>query len=230
MLKEIVKKTPVVRSIARAILRTIAARGQTDFESGDYWEKRYQTKGNSGAGSYNRLAVYKAERLNEFVKQHKILSVIEFGSGDGAQLQLAEYPQYIGVDVSETAISLTKKLFSNDPTKIFYHSSEFKPETKAELSMSLDVVYHLVEYSVFDTYLNQLFDSASRYSIIYSSNYDTQSDAVHVKHRKFTDWVEQNRPDFKLIGTEKNRYPWDPADADNSSFADFFFFKRIQIK
>lgn len=228
MLKQLIKKTPVVRTIARAVLSMIAARRQDKFESGDYWEQRYQTRGNSGAGSYNRLAYYKAERLNAFVAEHNIKSVIEFGSGDGAQLKLAHYPSYIGVDVSETAIQLTRETFADDESKRFLHSSELSSDIRAELSLSLDVVYHLIEEAVFETYLQQLFDAATRYCIIYSSDTDKLSDAVHVKHRKFTDWVAKNRRDFKLISVEKNRYPWDVGDPDNTSFADFFFFERVQ--
>src|ERR1035438_9808248 len=72
--------------------------------SGAYWELRYRTGGNSGPGSYGRLAHFKADTLNGFVDQHKIASVIEWGSGDGSQLQLANYPAYTGVDVSKTAV------------------------------------------------------------------------------------------------------------------------------
>lgn len=37
---------------------------------------------------------------NDFVRARGIDSVIEFGCGDGAQLALAEYPAYGGIDVS----------------------------------------------------------------------------------------------------------------------------------
>ena len=66
----------------------------------DYWENRYERGLTSGAGSYGRLAHFKAEVLNEYVNQNKILSVVEFGCGDGAQLSLAKYANYIGLDLS----------------------------------------------------------------------------------------------------------------------------------
>ena len=47
-----------------------------------------------------RLAAFKAEVPNDFVRARGIDSVIEFGCGDGAQLALAEYPAYVGIDVS----------------------------------------------------------------------------------------------------------------------------------
>ena len=48
--------------------------------STNFWEKRYLKNGNSGEGSYGRLAEYKAETLNEFVCRHKVKNVLEFVS------------------------------------------------------------------------------------------------------------------------------------------------------
>jgi cyclopropane fatty-acyl-phospholipid synthase-like methyltransferase len=76
-----------------------------------YWDNRYSQGDNSGAGSYGRLAEFKAEILNKFVAENNIRSVIEFGCGDGNQLMLANYPYYIGVDVSPKAIEICRKLF-----------------------------------------------------------------------------------------------------------------------
>ena len=56
------------------------------FYSSKYWENRYKAGGNSGSGSYSNLAIFKAEIINSFVKDNKIESVIEFGCGDGQQL------------------------------------------------------------------------------------------------------------------------------------------------
>jgi hypothetical protein len=153
-------------------------------------------------------------------------SVIEFGSGDGAQLQLAVYPSYIGVDVSRTALDVTREMFANDPTRRFVHPDELGPEDVADLSLSLDVIYHLVEDEVFERYMEQLFDAGRRFVVVYSSNTDRKSDAVHVRHRKFTDWVEGHRPDFHLAKVFECPYPAQIQDIDNTSFADFFFFEK----
>ncbi|HFK5799472.1 TPA: hypothetical protein ACG0L7_003353 [Enterobacter hormaechei subsp. oharae] len=51
--------------------------------SAQYWDDRYRLAGNSGAGSYGRLADFKANVLNDFVAREKIGSVAEFGCGDG---------------------------------------------------------------------------------------------------------------------------------------------------
>ena len=193
--------------------------------SKQYWEERYSKGGNSGAGSYDQLANFKAEVLNKFVSDQAIESVIEFGCGDGNQLQIARYPRYLGYDVSQTAIANCRHIFSGDRTKEFKHVDEFKDE-KADLTISLDVIYHLVEDSVFETYINQLFSSSSRYVIIYSSNVNLPK-KVHVRQRRFTPWIEKNIKGWKLIRTIPNRYPYDEMDQKNTSFSDFFIYQKI---
>lgn len=87
--------------------------------SRQYWEERYKKGGNSGAGSYNRLAEFKAEVINKFVKENNVSSVIEFGCGDGNQLKYFDIPSYIGCDISPTVIEHCAKMFQNDKSKTF---------------------------------------------------------------------------------------------------------------
>jgi hypothetical protein len=217
-IKHLVKSAPIVGS-SLAYLR-----GDSFTDSAKYWEHRYRTGGNSGAGSYCRLAEFKAEVLNGFVGGQQISSVIEYGSGDGAQLRLARYPNYTGVDVSKKAVEMCRVIFANDASKRFFESGAVPPNTMAEVSLSLDVVYHLVEDSTFEAYMRQLFASARRFVIVYSSNMELEWPYKHVRHRQFTKWVAQYEPQWRLESTIKNAYPWDPADPQNTSFADFYIF------
>lgn len=221
-----VKSVPVIGPLAVAITRPFR---RTPFEgSANYWEQRYAVGGNSGAGSYNRLAEFKAAFINDFVERNGIRSVIEFGSGDGAQLELARYPEYTGVDVSKVAIAATRARFAGDASKRFYEAAELPRGAEAELALSLDVIYHLVEDEVFDTYMRKLFDAATRFVIVYSSNAEAGTPAPHVRHRRFSDWIEGNRPNFKLKVHVPNPYPFDESDPDNTSFADFYIFEPSQ--
>jgi len=218
-------KIPFKARVKR-LLGKLRGKPSTEFTTSDeYWEQRYVSRGNSGAGSYGRLAQYKSEVLNEFVKDNGISSVIEFGSGDGNQLSLAEYGSYIGVDVSQTAVLACRKAFGGDASKTFLTVSEYDGET-AELSLSLDVIYHLIEDDVFNGYMETLFDAASRFVVIYASNKDEHPKAQHVKHRKFTDWVEAHRPDFALSAHIPNKFPFDVTDPNNTSFADFYIYSK----
>lgn len=223
-IKRLILNTPL-ESIFRWILR----RPKIFFEnSPQYWELRYSLNGNSGAGSYGRLAKFKAEVINDFVAQYEIKNVIEFGCGDGNQLALANYPSYLGVDVSAAAIDLCVNRFSGDNTKKFLIAADYQGES-AELSMSLDVVYHLVEDDIFTHYMRTLFGAATKFVIVYSSNYDDEIyNNSHVRHRLFTNWVEKNIPQFQLVGEIKNRYPYVEHSPDSTSLADFYIYKRVQ--
>jgi hypothetical protein len=201
--------------------------------SRNYWEKRYAGGRDSGAGSYGRLAKFKADCVNAFVTDNAIKSVIEFGPGDGNQLSLADYPRYIGLDVSRTAVSICQQRFSADRSKSFflYEPSAFTDHQRifsAELALSLDVIYHLVEDDVFATYMTHLFNAADRFVIVYSSDREDRTITPHVRHRRFTAWVEQNVRDWVLLTHFPNEFPYDPHDPDNTSFADFFVYERRQ--
>jgi SAM-dependent methyltransferase len=215
--KGFVKKLPVIGPMA--------VRLHLPFKtSSDYWEKRYVKGGNSGVGSYGRLASFKAEFLNAFVEKNRINSVIEYGCGDGSQLKLALYPTYTGVDVSPKAVEICRALFATDESKCFFHTDTVETGMVADLALSLDVVYHLVEDSVFESYMHRLFDSARRFVIVYSSNLNDATPTQHVRHRHFTSWVEQNRPQWHVTSKVANIYPYDAANAGDTSLADFYVF------
>ena len=197
-----------------------------DFSSVDYWEKRYIQGGTSGVGSYGKFAHFKADVINEFLADNKISSVIEFGCGDGNQLLLAKYPYYLGVDVSEHAIQTCRMTYANDPTKHFALLRDYKGE-RAELALSLDVIYHLVEDEVYEEHLAHLFFSAERYVIIYSSNTEAMPSpaAPHIRHRKFTDFIFETYPEWRLLKIILNRYPF-KGEYRTGSFCDFYIYEK----
>ncbi|NJO90456.1 MAG: hypothetical protein HC831_16995 [Chloroflexia bacterium] len=97
---------------------------------------------------------------------------------------------------------------------------------EAELILSLDVIYHLVENSVFNAHLEQLFSTSLKYVIIYSSNTDDNAGFnVHVKHRRFTDYIEANYRNWGLVKYIPNKYPYN-RDTEEGSFADFYIFEK----
>jgi hypothetical protein len=196
--------------------------------SAPYWEKRYIAGGNSGPGSYGDLAIFKAKILNEFIAAEKVQSVIEFGCGDGHQLSLARYPRYLGLDVSSTAIAKCRILFAGDASKEFKAMQNYNGD-QADTVLSLDVVYHLVEDDIFEQHMTAIFDSARRWVIIYSSNYDGADEnlAEHVRHRKFTNWVRTHRLDWYCANVIKNEFPF-TGDFNTGSHADFYFFCKTK--
>lgn len=228
-----------------AWLRWLAARlpgrEQSRFAgTAAYWDKRYSKGGTSGLGSHGQLATFKADFLNDFVRRNQVSSVIEFGCGDGSQLQLARYPRYLGLDVSRHAIRACIDKFREDSTKSFcvYDSCAFGDSAgwlSADLAISLDVIYHLVENDVFQSYLQHLFLSAKRFVVIYSCDSDDPSSGnlcthvrypPHVRPRRFTEYVEQHFPEWHLTRRVANRFPWHPQNRPDGSWSDFFVFCR----
>lgn len=226
----VIKKAPKIYpnlSFIMVGLRKISFPG-----SQAYWESRYANGGTSGGGSYGELAIFKAEVLNNFVGNHMLQSVIEFGCGDGNQLAIAQYPTYIGLDVSKTAIQLCKEHYQNDQTKSFflYDSEHFVDNLsifKADLALSLDVLYHLVEEKIFGLYLQHLFAAAERYVIIYSSNQPNNPHRYepHVRHREFTKWVEKYQTEWELVEHIPNKFPVS-QNQPTGSFADFYIYQK----
>lgn len=199
---------------------------EASFSSSNYWEQRYLSGDNSGIGSYGRLAQFKAETINQFVKKNKINTVIEWGCGDGNQLSLANYPLYTGFDVSEEAIRICIEKFKDDTSKKFIYcgSQNFMTSEKAELALSLDVIYHLIEDDVFSNYMKRLFDSSLKYVCIYSCNDEEGTFGQHVKHRKFTNWIDKNvASNWTLIEYIPNQYPYNPNE-EETSWSDFYFY------
>ena len=214
----------------KKLLKIFFKKKKKKFNSKSYWESRYESNSTSGSGSYGRLALFKASVINKFISSNNVNSVIEMGCGDGNQLTYANYPSYIGLDVSKRAISICKEKFKNDSTKSFLNitSLDKRNSLSADLAISLDVIYHLVEDDVYDDYMQSLFSLSKNYVIIYSSNYEKKK-AKHVRCREFTVWINKNvNEDFELIETIKNEFPFDKSHPNTTSMSDFYIYKKIK--
>lgn len=222
-MKQIIKRIPLFGPLAIFINNKINP-PEKFTNSSEYWKKRYDKGGNSGAGSYNNLAEFKGEILNKFANENKINTVIELGCGDGNQVDYFQFKSYIGFDISTTVIEKCKLKFKGDSSRQFMHMDSISNQ-KADLLISLDVIYHLVEDQVYYNYMNKLFDLSKRYVIIYSFDSNISKNyAPHVKPRKFTAWIKQNKPNFQLVKHIPNRYPINEKELNNTSFADFYIY------
>jgi SAM-dependent methyltransferase len=220
-MKDLIRRIPILGSVSRKIYRALW--GNKAFPGSEkYWVQRYESEKDSGAGSYDKLAEFKADVINDFVEANNIASIIDYGCGDGNQLKLAKYPSYIGFDVSPKAIALCRTIFQGDDTKDFRLMDEYCGET-AELTISLDVIFHLVEDEIYHSYMERLFSSSEKYVIIYSSNFEENQD-FHERRRRFTDWVEDHCSDWNLMRRIPNRYPF-KADG-TGSLSDFYVFQK----
>lgn len=219
-----VERIPFVgRGLARWSFALRAHRSTAAFAgSAGYWEERYAGGGDSGRGSYGKDAAFKAGVLNRFVTERGVRSVIEFGCGDGNQLSLARYPRYLGLDVSPHAVDLCRERFSGDDTKEFSVLGDYSAET-ADLALSLDVIYHLVEDDVFDAHMRAVFAAGERFVIVFSTNMDDRRslDRTHVRHRTFTEWVSSHASGWQLT-----EHLTPPRARNSRRSASFYIFVR----
>ncbi len=196
------------------------------FSSAEYWEHRYRQGGHSGAGSRGRLARYKANFLNALIQDNAIATAIEFGCGDGHQVAMLDIAHYVGIDVAPAAVARCRSRFAGQAGRAFRHTSQLAGLDAAELTLSLDVIYHLVEDAVFTGYMEDLFAHAWRYVVIYASDLDAGWPGRHVRHRRFTTHVARHFPDWRLAAVLPNPYPFDPQLPDETSFAAFHVYCR----
>lgn len=228
--KQIIKSIPLLGPLAKVLYFFFIEPFRKFSGSDDYWKQRYAQGGSSGDGSYRLLAEFKAEVLNALVEEYEVNSVKEFGCGDGNQLSLLKFPAYQGIDVSPVAIAQCKQQFSRDSTKQFLLLEDYQGE-QSDMNMSLDVIYHLIEDEVFDSHMRMLFESASKLVVIYSSNTAEQQkiQGKHIRHRKFTDWIESHAKNWVLTRHIPNKYPY-RGDDRLGSFADFYIYASSNPK
>jgi len=184
----------------------------------NFWEERYKAGGNSGAGSYGEYAEHKAEVINNYIEKFDIGTISDFGCGDGNQTTLLKgFNAYTGFDISPYVIEICRRKFKDNASVNFCTVMSELPES--DMCISLDVLYHILDEKDYNDYLTLLFSKSKKYVLIFSSNHARNPEgASHIFHRKFTDWVEENAKDFKLIEETSNML---------QTSAQFFLYEKI---
>lgn len=184
----------------------------------NYWNNRYVAGGNSGAGSYGEYAMHKADVINNYIKKYEIKTICDFGCGDGNQISLLTgFDKYTGCDISPHIIEECRKRFNNDKRYSFYEYGYEMPH--ADLCMSLDVLYHIINFANYEMYLASLFGKSDKYVLIFSSNHDRNNDNTpHIYHRNFTKFVDEYITNFKLVEKIENKL---------GTSAEFYLYEKI---
>lgn len=198
--------------------------------SGRFWEEHYQKSGNSGTGSYGRLAEFKAEIVNRFMEKEEIRTTVEIGCGDGNQLSLIHYQNYTGIDVSAFIIEKNRMRYQDDPKKQFFCADADREKyisCRYEMSISMDVIFHLLEDQVFYRYMEDLFLLAERFVVIYSSNHEEYTRWPEYRHRNFISYIQEKISGWELYQFIPNRYPYKIGMEESTSASDFYIFKKI---
>jgi hypothetical protein len=100
--------------------------------------------------------------------------------------------------VSEQSVSLCRARSASDSSKSF---ALYRPDiaVRAELSPSLEVIFHLVEDDVFESYMNDLFQAAERFVAICTTDNERPSSFPFMRHRRYSAWVADNFPQWTLF-------------------------------
>jgi len=136
--------------------------------------------------------------VREALPDNAITSVLDLGCGDGLNASLIDAPNYTGVDISLTAIKSAMQRCRGQSKQF----SQSMPSTPSELTLSMDVAYHLVEDGVFERYLRDL-GTASRYCLIYSTDADA-AQIGHVRHRVVSEPFLSINQDWSLVARAAN--------------------------
>lgn len=203
------------------------------FSSRKYWENRYLSGRNSGAGSYGRLCQYKSKVVNQIVRDFELKSLVDFGCGDGNQIDRFEIEKYTGVDASETAVKNCSDKFAARKNWSFCNIDEIGNLNRHDMSISLDVIYHLIEDKIFEDYMQHLFHFSKKFVLIYSSNTNVQNDeqAIHVRHRQYSRWVSKRKSGWSIFRDFPHPYPYrNGVDEAQHSFAFFRLYIRRSYK
>lgn len=135
-----------------------------------FFEKIYQEKvfvtgheepaSLSGPGSFPENVVHYLLFLKEFIEKNNVSSVVDFGCGDFKMYKNFSWDSinYIGIDVSQTAINIAKK---NEKKNIKFLHKETIALPKADLLLIKDVFGHWLPGNSTTSFSNELGDQST---------------------------------------------------------------------
>lgn len=175
--------------------------GELDYVK--YWETRYQQGGTSGAGSYGDIADYKAAVINRLVQEGDVKTVVEFGCGDGNQLSLYNFPDYLGLDVAPSAVEKCREMYRDDPTKRFQTvAPQSTPDIGSfDMTMSIEVLMHVIDEADYLWSLDMLFQHSNNYVVIHAPLRElvTFAPGAHEKYREIFMYLIPYLGDFAIV-------------------------------
>lgn len=168
--------------------------------SSEYWDRRYRSGGDSGAGSRDQAAQVKADYVNALIRWRGVASVADWGCGDCEVLSRLNLDgvEYVGVDISAEAIALCLRR-RPDVTLIRLDTrTNAAVRISADLVLSLDVVFHFPDETDLTAYLAHVFASAKRLVLLHATDFHSTGTSPHVQHRRITPMIEHEHPQWTL--------------------------------
>lgn len=164
------------------------------FDYKNYWDSRYKQYGNSWAWSYWDNAIFKANFINQFIKENNIKSVLEVWCGDWNNLGLYEIENYLWLDVSEKAIDICKEIYKWDDSKWFRIMDYTKPLKKVDLVLCLDVLFHIFPKTEWEKTIKYCLENWKNILFYTFPKWDWS--AKHVNDYDFEWYLKENYIDY----------------------------------
>ena len=175
-----------------------------------------QGSGMSGSGATLETTVEFREYLQNFLKEHQIRSVVDFGCGDWAWAFAIDWEgiEYCGYDVVKSLIEINNLQYAS-PTVSFTHADALSLDLpEADLLICKDVLQHLPNNDIF-VFISQLHKF--KYCIIQNDLYYLSpeknslinADIARGEGRS----LDLSQPPFSLLGDNVMTY-WE-KDGDN---------------
>ena len=113
---------------------------------------------------------------------------------------------------------INNKFQNNSKYNFDVYNKNYVNNEKYELSLSLDVIYHILDDNEYKKYMEDLFNFSNKYVIIYSNNYSGHK-CGHMYTKIFTKDIKNWFSNYKLKQFIKQKYP-------EQSSADFYIYEK----
>ena len=144
------------------------------------WGRDVAGKGTSGTGSTLEITREYRAYVEDFMKQHRITSVVDAGCGDWSFSSAIDWgnASYLGVDIASDVIATVRR--KHEKGKITFQVGDITEELPAaELLISKDVLQHLSNSLVHKFISNNLRNGKYKWVILTNDrgnrNYDIES-------------------------------------------------------
>jgi len=176
------------------------------MKSIEIWRKRPSI---SGIGSRGSLADFKANFINDFVKEKKINKIIDFGCGDLYNASLFNVKEYLGIDIVDHQIP--ENVLAQTFKTLNMRFDQVELDKGSDLVICLDVLYHILkdELEYLKITLEKIVEISNDYIIIYAQDsMDTKFNYLYSEHLYNSPWRQiLEEKNVKLIYEQEKCKP-----------------------
>src|SRR5688572_6609051 len=202
------KRVPVAAGLAAALLFLYFVIQAVDRESPltqafnriyaeGVWGRDVAGKGTSGSGSTLEITREYRAYLHDFIKQHRVTSVVDAGSGDWGFSSAIDWGgvSYLGVDVSSDVIEAVRR--KHERGNVRFRVGDITEELPgADLLISKDVLQHLPNALVHKFIRNNLKNGKYKWALLTNDRGSGNPDTVPGGYRA----IDLAAPPFDVRG------------------------------